>query len=133
MNVARLKFFVENLVKLSFNNDGLLDDGKISAIVQVLKEQSLEFPLQRVLSLYLNKLKEALSNTTLVIEYSDRPSENVIERIKGGFEKMCDRKLQVLMKQNNELIAGLRVTCADEIFEYSVAATLEAYKKSLMG
>jgi F0F1-type ATP synthase delta subunit len=131
MNSRKIQSFAKGLVGVSLGADGLVDGVRVSAIVDILKENYGEMDLKDALVAYLRELERFIARTRLKIEHCGRLSDGGIGAIKSHFEGIFGRKLHMDVCRSDDLISGIRVTAADFVVERSIAATLDGYKKSL--
>ena len=132
MNCSQMRSLVDGLVRLSFDDGQVsLSRDRTSAILRVLQEKYGNSLLKKILRLYLKRLIKAVFNCSMILESSESLPITTVSNLKSHFEKILKRKFRVTLKENPELIAGLRVTVQDHIVEYSINGTLESYRALL--
>ena len=104
-----LKDFARKLVELSLGNDGRLSDERVQGVLQVLRERppsnlkpTFHFLHIKVLKLYLY----------------------YVESIEQMLSTRYGRVITSQRRENPNLIAGIRVSIADDVFESSIAGNL---------
>ncbi|MCA3237022.1 MAG: F0F1 ATP synthase subunit delta [Betaproteobacteria bacterium] len=96
----------------------VIDNGRLS----VLPEIAAQF----------RALKNAQSGSSDAVVYSAFPIEGgALADVKAVLEKRFDRKLNVTVRPQPELIGGIRVVVGDEVLDTSVKARLEQMKAAL--
>ena len=77
-------------------------------------------------------LKNAATGSSDAVVYSAFPIEDAaLANVSAALEKRFGRKLQVTVRQEPELIGGIRVVVGDEVLDTSVKARLEQMKVAL--
>lgn len=117
-----IRKFASQLVALS-RTDGLLDEQRIRAILQILPKKKSSLIL---FEQYYCVLKRAIANERLTIYSDSALSDSQQKALISYFEKRCNRRLRARFDTAPELIAGIRVQVGDKILEQSIRSTLEA-------
>lgn len=124
MNDKQLKIFVEKIFQLAVTPEKTLDRERVHASLIALTEQFPASP-HKVLNLYLQAAKKFFFQNDLTIEYvADVPTET-LKRIQQHFESLFQQPFLLHTTLAPELIAGLKITLQDHVFEYSIALTLK--------
>ncbi len=126
-----LKDFARKLVELSLGNDGRLSDERVQGVLQVLRERppsnlkpTFHFLHIKVLKLYLYYVKQEIRNSEAVVEHAGRISSEIFESIEQMLSTRYGRVITSQRRENPNLIAGIRVSIADDVFESSIAGNL---------
>lgn len=117
------EILAERLVALS-TKDGLVTSAAVEEVLGGLREMNLR-DNKAVLKAYLELVKRAVREQTITIEYAGELSSDAQAKIVSKYEAQYDRKLETVTKEVPELIAGIRVSVADDVFDASVAGRLE--------
>ena len=112
------------LVELSREN-GLVTSAGVESVLSGLKSMELRNK-KAVLKAFLAAVKKSLREQTLTVEYAGDISSEALEKITSKYEAEYARKFETITKENAELIAGVRVSVADDVFDASVAGRLKA-------
>lgn len=112
------------LLELS-KEDGLVTSAGVEKVLSGLRETKLR-DLKAVLKAYLDTVKKAVREQTITVEYAGAISPEALKQISEKYEAQYDRKLEVVTEENEELIAGIRVSVADDVYDASVAGRLQA-------
>lgn len=121
----KIKAQARRLFELSFGEDGGLSASRISAVCEYIDK---EFPdalvRLRILRAYKKMVGVELEKESALIESAGVLSKSALSQI----EEMILRKnraAKIAQKTSPELLAGVRVTIGDEIFENSARQSLE--------
>lgn len=126
----QLRDFAKRLVEFS------LDKGEVSSsrVGEVLQTLSSNPPrnYKPLLRLYLRYIQREIASYTAHIEYAGPINESITNSIQSFLEKDSGRKINIKASENNELVAGLRVTLGDDIYEDSAAFRLKPLTESIL-
>jgi len=118
------KFFKMSL------SDNKLDSSKVRTVVSEIKK-SYKSAALGVLRSYLSFVQGKIRLQTLAIESSHSLNNQVVQRLKNGFEKKTSEKILTQVRQNPNLIAGLRITLNDMQWDYSIKGKIDQMKEHL--
>tara|TARA_A100001037_G_C15078799_1_gene603155 strand:+ start:624 stop:1019 length:396 start_codon:yes stop_codon:yes gene_type:complete len=126
----QLRDLAKKLVDLS------LEDGEVSAsrVGEVLQSLSANPPrnYKPLLRLYQRYIGREIASYTARIEHAGPISDSITGSIQAFLEKETGRKIQVQSRENPDLVAGLRVTLGDDIYEDSAAFRLKPLAESIL-
>ena len=126
----QLRDFAKRLVEFS------LDKGEVSSnrVGEVLQTLSSNPPrnYKPLLRLYLRYIQREIASYTAHIEHAGPINESITNSIQSFLEKDSGRKIIIKASENNELVAGLRVTLGDDIYEDSAAFRLKPLTESIL-
>ncbi|UPA28565.1 MAG: F0F1 ATP synthase subunit delta [Verrucomicrobiota bacterium] len=120
----RISALAKRLASSSFDAQGALDVSKIRALAGLILEFS-ERDRGSLLRKYAYFLGEAYRQRTVRIECAGDCNTEAIHR---SLETTYRRPLELIVQENPELIAGVRVTLGDHIWERSVRSDLIAMR-----
>ena len=126
---AKLKSFAKKLAELSMQ-DGLVSSDKVEAVLATLRQNPPRKP-KTVLKHYLYYIKHAINRSRAVIEYAGKIEDHAVKTIENQLSQTYDRPIAATSLQNNALIAGLRISIGDDIYDASVAGRLANLEKSV--
>ena len=112
----------EKLLGLS-KEDGLVTSAGVENVLAGLRSMKLR-DAKAVLKAYLAVVKKAVREQTLTVEYAGSLSEEALSKVTAQYEADYGRKLETVAKEVPELIAGFRVSVADDVYDASVAGRL---------
>ena len=120
---------VKKLTKLIYREtDGQSE--KMEGIFQILKKDSSEGALTILQSLEKMILKNERQDE-LCIESAFELDKETTSKVKTDFEKLLGKQLEIKVKENKELIGGLKVSNGDFVWENSVLSNLEQLKGAI--
>jgi len=124
VTAAQVFDVIEGVAKLTLNDHAknflrtVIENGRLSA----LPEMASQF----------RALKNALGGSSDAVVHSAFPIDgNALVEVAAMLEKRFDRKLNVSVELQPELIGGIRVVVGDEVLDTSVKARLEQMKVAL--
>jgi F-type H+-transporting ATPase subunit delta len=124
------RHFTKRLARLSLGDDGQIDPARADAVLGSLRAYPIR--LQRaLLKAYLHYLEIEDHRGRLLYEYSGIISPAELESLRQHFDKKYGRSLRLELKNNSDLLAGLRVSIGDEVFEYSASNRLANLQAAL--
>ena len=118
------KDYARKLVSLSLDEAGRISDERVNAILQVLKEKPPR-QLKLILKIYLYYIKQEIRRSEAVLEYAGEIQPAAVEAIERDLSSRYHRSVSSVTRENPDLIAGLRVTIGDDVYDASVAGHLE--------
>lgn len=84
-----------------------------------------------ILKVYHRRIATELAKTNAVVEHSGQISDSILGSISGALSQKYKRVINATARHNDDLIAGLRVRIADDVYESTVAGQLDALANSL--
>ena len=111
------------LLQLS-KEDGLVTSAAVEKVLSGLRELNLRNS-KAVLNAYLSLVKKAIREQTVTIEYAGSLTPEALKTIIAKYEEQYARKLEVVTQETPDLIAGVRVSVADDVYDASVAGRLQ--------
>jgi F-type H+-transporting ATPase subunit delta len=118
------------LVVLSLNEEGRVEPEKINNILTELKKE----PVRRALPILRNFLiliKQHINTYEGSIEKSDSNVDSTSNLISDNISKARGKKINLVIKENESLVAGFRMRIGDDVYEDSIASRIARLKKSL--
>lgn len=122
------RILAKKLLALSFDN-GRVSDEKVTAVLQVLRDNPPR-NYKTVLESYMAKIRSELRKENARIDFAGSLDEAAITQIKDNLCKYYNRDIQVTVNENPELLAGLRISVADDVWDSSVAGRLQQLAQS---
>lgn len=126
---AKLKQFAKKLAELSLQ-DGSVSAQRVDAVLATLKKHPPRKP-KAVLKHYLYYIKQAVKRSRAVIEYAGKIDDAGIAAIEKHLSDNYQRTITTTAVENNDLIAGFRISIGDDIFDASVAGRLQNLANSV--
>ena len=125
-----LKDFARKLVQLSLDDERRPSPERVGAGLQALTAKPPR-QLKTLLKLYLYYIKREIRNSEAVIEYSGAVGEGVIREIEALFSARYGRSVTAVGRENPELIAGVRVSVGDDVYDASIEGQLRILAQSV--
>ena len=125
----QIKTYAKSLFKLCLV-DGEFSEEHVSAVLQVL-EKNPPRNYVSVLRAFLKYVQREVANRTAEVEYAGTISDTTVQNIAKSLSASYRRSISVKTKQNDELIAGLRVRVGCDVYESSIAGALQELQSSL--
>jgi len=124
-----LKSFARSLVQLSLE-DGQVSADRVHAVLNSLKAKPRR-GLKTIFKLYLYYLKRGIRHSQAIVEYSGALGPDTLARIEKNLSVSYGRKITAVARENPSLVAGLRISVADDVLDASVAGRLENLSRSV--
>lgn len=122
------KIFAKKLLAISLENNRVSGD-RVTAVLQTLRSNPPR-RYKEILEIYLLKIGAELRKENAVIEHSGSISESAIKDIKENLSKYYNRDINVTTRNVPELLAGLSIRAADDVWDTSVLSRLEQLTQS---
>jgi len=124
------KDFAKKLARLSLDAGGQIDASRVNAVIESLRSHPPR--AQRgILKAYLHYLQIEDRRGRVVVEYSGETPPSGLESLRARLEGKYGRTLIMEARENSALIAGMRASVADDIYESSVSGRLAALSSAL--
>jgi len=115
--------------KLSLVN-GTLSADAVSGVLQYI-EKHRPANSMAVLKAYQRLVAAEFARGQAVVEHAGSVSEATLASVATAMSQKYGRKITAVAKQNDSLLAGLRVRIGDDTYESSVAGQLNALAASV--
>ena len=125
----QIKSYAKSLFKLCLL-DGAFSEERASAVLQVLEKNPPRNYIS-VLRAFHKYVQREIANQTAEVEYAGAISETTVQKIAQSLSASYGRSIAVESKQNDDLIAGLRVRVGCDVYESSIAGALRELQSSL--
>ena len=127
---AQTKAFAKSLLSICLEN-GSLSDERVSAVLAALEKNP---PRHYVATLkaFLRLVEAEVAKRTASVEFAGPElSSAAAESIRASLSAAYGRPVEVQARRNEDLIAGLRVRIGCDVYDASVAGTLNQLQESL--
>lgn len=126
----RYKCLVQELVKRSANEDGVIEMSLVQQVLSSLRE--CQPPGHReILKAYFFEIRKTLRQQLVEVEFGCQPNESLISSLKNKLEEITSHSIELQVSQNDQLIAGYRIRLVDDVFEDSIQSRLSKLSQSL--
>ena len=122
-NLKALKLYVQSLVHLSKDSTGIAKP-RVQAVLEVITQRYTAVTLKALLKAYFDAVAKEIELQQLHIESASELDTQTLSQLEASFSKQYGRPLKLQSSVRPELIAGMRVRVADEVWEVSIANTL---------
>ncbi|MBG30645.1 MAG: hypothetical protein CMI31_11685 [Opitutae bacterium] len=120
----------KKLTLLSLDEEGRVVEAKVKEVLAALKSHSPR-DCKAVLQNYQTLVKREISKNIALVEYAGKPDKKAIESLQGHLSKHYDRSIEVQLRENEDLLVGIRVTVGDDVYEDSVATRIRPLTRTL--
>jgi F-type H+-transporting ATPase subunit delta len=127
---AKSSKIAKGLVVLSLNEEGRVEPEKINNILTELKKESTRRALP-ILRNFLTLIKQHINTYEGSIEKFDSNVDFTSNLISDNISKARGKKINLVIKENESLVAGFRMRIGDDVYEDSIASRIARLKKSL--
>lgn len=128
--ISRNRELSKKLVRLSLDDESRVDEEKVLEVLDSLR--TLPTSDQKlILRFYLDQIKKELEKGVAIVEYAGKPSDESIEALKQKLSLQYGRSIDVEMRKNQDLLIGIRVSVADDVYEDSAATRLRPLIRAL--
>lgn len=110
------------------NND--LDRAKIKIVVGEIKKLYKRAAVG-ILKSFVTIMQNKIRRQTLTIESTQSLNSNVVAKLKQSFEKKSPEKITIQLKQNPNILGGLKITLDDTQWDYSIKGKIDQMKDIL--
>ncbi len=124
------KDFAKKLARLSLDTGGQIDAARVDAVISSLRVNKAR--VQRaLLKAYLHHLQVEDRRSRVLVEHAGTADAASLESMRAGLAKKYGRNLRLESRENPALIAGLRASVGDDIYESSISIRLAALQTAL--
>jgi F0F1-type ATP synthase delta subunit len=120
----------KRLVEISLNEEGRVDPEKIKLILAELRKKPMSHSLP-VLRNFLYLTKTKINAYEGYLEKVDPSSDSSSNLISEHVSQARGKKIDFVIEENKDLIAGFRLRIGDDVYEDSIACRIARLKKSL--
>ncbi len=121
---------VKRLVALSLEN-GKPSTERVNAVLSSLRGSQHGSRLRLILKLYEHYMREEIRRGQAVIEHAGAISTDAVKRLTDSFTRRYSRPIEAKLQPNPALLAGVRVTIGDDVWDMSAAGRLAQLQNRL--
>jgi F-type H+-transporting ATPase subunit delta len=126
----QIQQLTKQLTALSLDAQGAVDAERVAGVLAYLEKHPPAKPMA-VLKAYQRRISTELQKSNAVVEHAGSISDSVLGAIGGALTQKYHRHITATGKQDDRLIAGLRVRIADDVYESTVSGQLDALAEAL--
>ena len=120
---SQIRELAKRLVKLSLDEDGKVEESRVQEVLVALRVNPPREHKQ-LLHAYLERIKPEIAKSIAIIEYAGRPDDESLDEIKERLSQNYGKSVELELRENLELLAGIRITVGDDVYEDSAATRL---------
>ncbi len=124
------KELAKKLTRLTLGADGQIDPARADAVLKALEPYKPRHR-QAILKAYLHYLQIEDRRSRLAVEHAGDLGPAELESLRAQYSKKYGRTLRLEARTNPALLAGLRLSVGDDIYEASAAGRLAALATAL--
>lgn len=125
----KIKEFAKQLFRMSLEN-GELSPERVDGVLKALEKNPPRHYLA-TLKAYLKFVEREVAKSTAVICHAGQLTPDIISNIKSQMEGKYGRKLDMVERDDPDLIAGVRVVVDCDVYDASIQSALTTLESSL--
>lgn len=127
---SKHKILVHNLVKISMNENGVVEEALVQDVLLGLRENKP--PRHReILKDYLAEISTILRHQIVEVELGCQVNDEILSNLKSKIDLLDYLSLDLQVSRNEKLIAGYRLRLVDDVFEDSIRSRLSKLSQTL--
>ena len=127
---SKTKKVAKKLLSLSLDGEGRVDEGKVRAILDSLREDS-PTNHRSLLKEYQSQIRRYLPSYQCALEVPDNGQGEVSSILSDKINASEAGSFSLDSSHNSRLIAGFKLKIGDDVYEDSIGQRLENLRKSL--
>ena len=124
------KDFAKKLARLSLYAGSQIDPARVDAVLSSLGAHAPRVR-RAILKAYLRYLQIEDRRSRILVEHAGDATSAGLDALRASLEKKYGRALRLETRENPALLAGLRASVADDIYESSISSRLAALATAL--
>ena len=120
---SQIKPLSKKLVELSLNPEGFVCHTQVKAVLSAINLSSIHNK-KVMITAYFNAIKKRLAESNAILEHANTIPAETIQNIQSFITHHYQRPIQLQLVHNASLIAGFRISISNDIWEKSLANTL---------
>ncbi|MBL62372.1 MAG: hypothetical protein CMI30_03080 [Opitutae bacterium] len=127
----KVRELAKKLVQLSLDEEGRVLEEKVHEVLESLRAKPPR-EHKALLRVYMDRIKREIAKGVAVVEYAGKPDDSSIETLQRALTEHYGRGIQVELRENADLLAGIRVTVGDDVYEDSAATRIRPLARALI-
>ncbi|PWU06122.1 MAG: hypothetical protein C5B43_02280, partial [Verrucomicrobia bacterium] len=115
--------FSKKLLSLSYDH-GRISEEKVSAILSTLKSNP-PHQFKSILKSYFQKIRTELLKEYAKVEHAGPLDHSLLSQIQIDLNNYYNRSIHLIPVENPDLLAGIKISIADDIWDSSVSGQLQ--------
>ena len=122
----KTKRFARKLLELSMEGDRVSKE-RVDAVLESLRTRN---PRQTkpILKKYLFYITREINRSIAKVEFAGEPEPASLKAVTDLLDRQYGRQVEVICEENLELIAGIKIHIADDVWDEDVATHLDNLK-----
>ena len=122
----KTKRFARKLLELSMEGDCVSAE-RVDAVLESLRTRNPRHT-KPVLKKYLFYITREINRSVAKIELAGEPTPESLKAVTDLLGRQYDRKIEIICEENLDLIAGMKIRIADDVWDEDIATHLENLK-----
>ena len=125
-NDEKTKRFARKLLELSMDGDRVSEE-RVQAVLESMRTRNPRHT-KPVLKKYLFYITREINRSIAKVEFAGEPEQASLKAVTDLLGRQYDRKIEIVCEENLDLIAGMKIRIADDVWDEDVAAHLDNLK-----
>ena len=121
----------KKLAHMSLDQEGRVLEERVRETLESLRANPPR-EHKALLCIYLKRIKREIAKGVAVVEYAGKPDGSDIETLQRELTEHYGRSIQLELRENTDLLAGIRVTVGDDVYEDSVTTRIRPLARALI-
>lgn len=127
---SRVRELSKKLVELSLDQEGRVDETKVVEVLDSLRSNPPR-DHKSLLRDYLSRIRREIAKCVALVEYAGKPKEEALQALKQRLSENYGRIIDIELRENPDLLVGIRITVGDDVYEDSAATRLRPLARAL--
>jgi len=127
---SRVRELSKKLVELSLDQEGRVDEAKVVEVLESLRSNPPR-DHKSLLRDYLSRIRREIAKCVALVEYAGKPEEEALQALKQRLSENYGRNIDIELRENADLLVGIRITVGDDVYEDSAATRLRPLARAL--
>ena len=127
----KVRELAKKLAQLSLDEEGRVLEEKVREVLESLRANPPR-EHKALLHVYMDRINREIAKGVAVVEYAGKPDDSAIETLQRDLTEHYGRGIQVELRENTDLLAGIRVTVGDDVYEDSAATRIRPLARALI-
>ena len=125
-----LKDFAKRLTQISLDESGQVSEEKVGAVLEALRTKP-PHKLKTMLKLYLYYIQREIRKSEAVVEHAGAVDPETLDDLQRYFSEHYGRAVTVRTQPSPDLIAGIRASIGDDVYDSSIIGNLDVLASSV--
>ena len=125
-NSEKTKRYARKLLELSMEGDRVIEE-RVDAVLESLRTRNPRHA-KPILKKYLFYITREINRSVAKVELAGDPTKEGLKAVTDLLVRQYDRKIEIICEDNLELIAGMKIRIADDVWDEDIATHLDNLK-----